>query len=86
MDAPPANSSWYRRRGGRRLVPVFGLDVDNEPLGQFGKGIIIDAIADGARLTRRDAAAGPRAFPRPFWMGLTDPAAIVASRAEPHGF
>jgi hypothetical protein len=55
-----------RLQSGRRPVPVFGLDIDNELLRQLWKGIIIDPIANWARLARRAAAAW--AVPQPIAM------------------
>ncbi len=42
------------------------------------------SIADGAGFTRRAAAAGMRAVPRPVTTGLADPTAILGTGAMPH--
>jgi hypothetical protein len=65
-------------------IPACSPYVDDEILGQLGLGISVHPVADGAWVSRGTTAAGPRPFPRPFWMGLTDPAAVVAAGAKSH--
>jgi hypothetical protein len=71
------------------LVPVPARSpyvdyVDDEIPGQLGLGISVHPVADGARVSRRTAAAGDRPLPKAFLEGLTNPAAVVAAGAKSH--
>ena len=68
------------------VSPALFVQLDPEPLGQFGRG----APSSGTLQTGQGSPGAPQphacgAFPRTLWMGFADPATILAARARAHG-
>jgi hypothetical protein len=63
------------------VAPAFFIEDGSEAFRRSGRALIVARVAAGARHAGATAAAGVLAFPWPFRVALTNPAAVFANEA-----